>query len=99
MANDDLLLGIETARAGNVQQARAHLARVVQMNRASEDGWLWLGHLPALNPKHAPARAALIALQSGPTAIAPLKELLFPNLDQVLGTVNLLHQGKYHGKR
>ena len=44
MENDDLQQGIAALKAGDVQKAQALLARVVQKDPRSEQGWLWLGY-------------------------------------------------------
>lgn len=43
MTEDNLTLGIEAAKSGDLERAKDYLARAVAENPGSEEGWLWLG--------------------------------------------------------
>jgi len=43
MAEDNLTLGIEAAKQGDLKVAKGYLAHAVTNNPKSEEGWLWLG--------------------------------------------------------
>ena len=79
MTDENLINGIRAAQAGEIDLARASLIKAIQSNPASQDGWLWLGHVLlneperrlycyqrvlALNPTHAEAWRALDKLSN-----------------------------------
>ncbi len=80
MTDENLTNGIRAAQAGENDLARASLAKAVKLDPASQDGWLWLGHVLneperrrycyqrvlALNPIHAEAWRALDKLSNPP---------------------------------
>ena len=80
MTDENLTNGIRAAQAGEIDLARASLIKAIQTNPASQDGWLWLGHVLneperrhycyqrvlALNPAHAEAWRALDKLSNPP---------------------------------
>lgn len=43
MLEDNLVLGIEAAKKGNLEKAKSYLVLAVKEKPKSEEGWLWLG--------------------------------------------------------
>ena len=84
MSDDNLTLGIQAAKAGKREQARSHLAKAIQLDPGSEEGWLWLGHsmdeqekrkycyqrVLALNPANSEAWRSLDELTNPPAESA-----------------------------
>ena len=78
MTDENLTIGILAAKAGEKALAQASLIKAVQLDPASQEGWLWLGHVIiepdrrrycyqrvlALNPENSEAWRALAQLSN-----------------------------------